>query len=73
VEAVFGKAEGEVGKLTDDDLAAINGEREQLARKLQERYDIAKEQVEKQIDEFMRSLSKSKEPVEAHKTQRFGR
>ena len=33
------------GRLTDDDLTAINGKREQLKGKLQERYDsIAKDQ-----------------------------
>jgi len=31
-----------MGRLTDDDLAAINGRREQLEGKLQERYGYAR-------------------------------
>ena len=37
------------GKLTDDDLDVIAGERERLVGKIQERYGIAKEEAEKQI------------------------
>jgi uncharacterized protein YjbJ (UPF0337 family) len=37
------------GKLTDDDLDVIAGERERLVGKIQERYGIAKEEAERQI------------------------
>ncbi len=37
------------GKLTDDDLDVIGGERERLVGKIQERYGIAKEEAERQI------------------------
>ena len=37
------------GKLTDDDLDVIAGERERLVGKIQERYGIAKEEAEKQV------------------------
>ena len=37
------------GKLTDDDLNMIAGERERLVGKIQERYGIAKEEAEKQV------------------------
>lgn len=40
------------GELTDDDLAQINGDREKLAGKLQERYGIAKEEANQQIDDW---------------------
>jgi len=40
------------GKLTDDDLTQISGERERLAGILQQRYGIAKEQAEKQVADF---------------------
>ena len=43
-------------KLTDEDLTAIDGEREQLVGKLQEHYCMAEDQAEKQIDKFLRSL-----------------
>ena len=45
------------GKLTDGDfeLTAINGKKERLVDKIQERYGIAKDAAEKQVDEFTRS------------------
>jgi uncharacterized protein YjbJ (UPF0337 family) len=38
-------------KLTDDDLARIDGEREKLVGRVQELYGITKEEAERQIDE----------------------
>jgi len=46
----------EWGKLTDDDLVAIDGKREQLLGKLQEKYGIAKEEAEKQMDGFLKKI-----------------
>jgi uncharacterized protein YjbJ (UPF0337 family) len=43
------------GKLTDDDLTAINGRRDQLEGKIQERYGLAKDQAKKQIDDWYAS------------------
>lgn len=40
------------GKLTDDDLDVIQGERERLVGKIQERYGIAKEEAERQVAGF---------------------
>ncbi len=37
------------GKLTDDDLAEIQGRREQLVGKIQTRYGISREQAEAQV------------------------
>lgn len=68
-----GKIKEKWGKLTDDDLTTIAGKREQLVGKLQERYGMAKDQAEKQIDEFSRSLNSTTEPAEQHKTQSSGR
>lgn len=44
-----GKLKAKWGKLTDDDLNVIAGERERLVGKIQERYGIAKEEAERQI------------------------
>jgi uncharacterized protein YjbJ (UPF0337 family) len=41
------------GKLTNDDLDLIAGKRDKLVGKLQERYGIAKEDAEKQCDEWI--------------------
>ena len=50
-----GKVKEKWGKLTDDDLQMINGKKEQLVGRIQERYGIAKEEAEKQVDEFSRT------------------
>lgn len=44
------------GDLTDDEVLEINGDREILAGKLQEKYGIAKEDANKQIDEWAEKL-----------------
>lgn len=51
-----GKAKAQWGKLTDDDLDVINGRRDQLAGKIQERYGYEKERAEREADEFIRTL-----------------
>jgi len=45
------------GKLSEDDLTAIAGNREQLAGLLQERYGYARLQAEKKVDDFALTLN----------------
>jgi uncharacterized protein YjbJ (UPF0337 family) len=52
-----GKVKEKWGKLTDDDLTTIRGKKDQLVGRLQERYGLAKDQAEHQIDEFTHSLA----------------
>lgn len=40
------------GKLTDDDLDVISGKRDQLIGKIQERYGLAREAAEQQLQAF---------------------
>jgi uncharacterized protein YjbJ (UPF0337 family) len=40
------------GKLTDDDLNVIGGKKDQLVGHIQERYGIAKDEAQKQVDEW---------------------
>ncbi|GKX59055.1 CsbD family protein [Leminorella grimontii] len=40
------------GKLTDDELDQIAGQREQLVGRIQESYGISKDEAEKQIKEW---------------------
>ena len=47
-----GKAKEKWGKLTDDDWKVIEGKRDQLAGRLQERYGYTKEQVEKELKDW---------------------
>jgi uncharacterized protein YjbJ (UPF0337 family) len=40
------------GKLTDDDLDVINGRRDQLEGKIQERYGYQKDRVRQEVDDW---------------------
>lgn len=51
-----GQVKEKWGKLTDDDLTTIDGKREQLAGVLQKKYGYAKEQTDRELDEFARDL-----------------
>jgi uncharacterized protein YjbJ (UPF0337 family) len=53
----MGKVRVKWGKLTDGDVATVNGKREQLVGKIQEPYGLAKDAAEKQVDEFIESYS----------------
>ena len=44
------------GKLTNDDVAVINGDRTRLLGILQERYGQAKEDAERDLNRFVESL-----------------
>lgn len=51
------QAKGEVrkqwGKLTDDDMDVIQGEREKLSGQIQARYGIAKDEADRQINDWL--------------------
>jgi len=51
-----GKIQANWGDLTDDDLDRIDGRREELMGKLQKAYGIGRDETERQIDDFERSL-----------------
>jgi uncharacterized protein YjbJ (UPF0337 family) len=48
-----GKIRQKWGQLTDDELAQVNGKREELEGMLQARYGYSKEQAQKEIDDWM--------------------
>lgn len=52
-----GAAQQQWGELTDDDLDVAEGHRDQLVGKIQERYGVAKEEAERQVDDWANSLS----------------
>jgi uncharacterized protein YjbJ (UPF0337 family) len=60
---VRGSAKEQWGRLTDDDLAAINGRREQLEGKLQERYGYAKDRIKREIDDWASEVRASARKV----------
>lgn len=47
------------GKLTDDDVDIINGRNDQLVGKIQERYGIAREEAQRQVDDWLHSASRN--------------
>lgn len=51
-----GKMRERWGKLTDNDFQRIAGQREHLLGRIQESYGIARDEAEKQVREFERSL-----------------
>ena len=51
-----GKVKQQWAKLTDDDIGKIEGRRDVLVGKIQERYGVAQDEAEKQIKQFERSL-----------------
>lgn len=53
---LHGKLKSRWGKLTDDDIGAVDGDAEYLVGKLQERYGIAKDEAMKQLREFNSGL-----------------
>jgi uncharacterized protein YjbJ (UPF0337 family) len=51
-----GRVKKQWGKLTDDELLEVNGDREILAGKIQEKYGITQEEAHKQVDEWFDKL-----------------
>jgi len=53
---ILGAVKARWGQLTDDDLNVIAGKRDQLIGRLQERYGIAKDEAQRQVDLWLTSL-----------------
>ena len=51
-----GKAKQKWGNLTDDDLTAIQGRRDELEGRLQKRYGYAKDKVRQEIDSWLNGI-----------------
>jgi uncharacterized protein YjbJ (UPF0337 family) len=51
-----GKIKEKWGQLTDDDLTKIDGRRDQLEGKLQERHGLAKDRVRKDGDDWLNTV-----------------
>lgn len=56
IEGKWDQAKGAIkkkwGELTDDDMAQMNGERDKIAGKLQEKYGWTKEQAERELTDL---------------------
>ncbi len=50
---LMGDAKKQWGKLTDDDLKQVEGRKDKLVGKIQERYGSTREDAEKQADDWL--------------------
>jgi uncharacterized protein YjbJ (UPF0337 family) len=61
IEGNWKQAKGKVrekwAQLTDNDLEVVNGRRDQLEGKIQERYGIAKDRVRQDVDAWLKTMS----------------
>lgn len=53
---VKGSVRSKYNKLTEDDIRAIGGKKDQLISKLQERYGMSREQAQKDAETFFQGL-----------------
>lgn len=52
-----GRAREQWGKLTDSDFESIAGKRDQLVGRIRERYGIARDEAQKQADEWAKAMN----------------
>ncbi len=73
VEARWKQARGKIKekwvRLTDEDLEAVEGRRERLERKIQERYGFAIDHVRKEIEDWVRWQLTASPRRRNHKTK----
>ena len=66
------------GKLTDNDWNVIAGKKDQLVGRIQERYGMAREQAQREVDDFVRTMpaeeggTEQETPEAAAKARRAG-
>jgi uncharacterized protein YjbJ (UPF0337 family) len=63
---VRGRSKEWWGKLTDDDLDMIDGNREQLIGKLQERYGYTKDRAAQEVNERLKELNRALDKTPTH-------
>lgn len=51
-----GKAHQQWGKLTDDDMQVVEGKRTELSGRIQQRYGVARDQAEREIDDWLKRM-----------------
>ena len=52
-----GQVREQWGKLTNDDIDEVQGRSEQLVGKIQERYGVARDEAERQVDSWNPSVT----------------
>jgi uncharacterized protein YjbJ (UPF0337 family) len=64
-----GSVKEKFGKLTDNDITQINGNREKLVGIIQERYGIAREEAQKRADEWASTLAAENDALRTRTSQ----
>ena len=59
---VTGSVKQKWGRLTDDDLTFINGSKDKLLGRVQERYGLSKEEAQKQIEAWTSTIPATEAP-----------
>jgi len=52
-----GKVKEQWGKLTDDEIDQLDGKKDQLVGRVQERYGIARDQAERDVDNWLNNTA----------------
>ena len=60
---ILGDAKTEFGKLTDDELKMLEGQRDKFIGVVQEKYGIAKEEAENKFNEFKNQAETTAENI----------
>jgi uncharacterized protein YjbJ (UPF0337 family) len=66
-DQVKGDVKAQWGKLTDDDLAYVSGQRDKLVGKLEERYGIVREKAQKDVDAWFARIGARIDRIGAHR------
>jgi uncharacterized protein YjbJ (UPF0337 family) len=61
------------GKLTDDDWHKIAGKRDQLVGRIQERYGMAREEAQREVDDFVRTMPSEEFAAPADSSAEIGK
>jgi uncharacterized protein YjbJ (UPF0337 family) len=56
------------GKLTDNDLEVVAGSKDKLVGRIQERYGIAKEDAQRQLDDWVTTVG-SEQPADPNESR----
>lgn len=59
-----GRARQQWGRLTDDDIARLEGHEEELVGVIQARYGVTVDEAKKQIDSFLDDVEEAVQPKE---------
>jgi uncharacterized protein YjbJ (UPF0337 family) len=67
----MGQARQKWGKLTDSDWQVVAGKKDELVGRIQERYGIARDEAQKQADEWAKAMKEEEKVSEAGSGPRY--